>query len=46
MAKMLRCEMGTLPFTYLGVSLGFNLRSPKTWGLVVNKFKSKLAIWH
>ncbi|GKE00040.1 reverse transcriptase domain, reverse transcriptase zinc-binding domain protein, partial [Tanacetum coccineum] len=42
MAEMARW-MGEFPFTYLGLPIGENMRRVNAWGLVVEKFKNRLA---
>ncbi|GKE55918.1 reverse transcriptase domain, reverse transcriptase zinc-binding domain protein [Tanacetum coccineum] len=45
MARWLRCGIGKIPFTYLGLPIGENMRRVNAWGQVVEKFKNRLADW-
>ncbi|GKA09496.1 RNA-directed DNA polymerase, eukaryota [Tanacetum coccineum] len=39
------CLASTLPFTYLGVKVGANMKRVNSWGEVVKKVTSKLSTW-
>jgi hypothetical protein len=39
------CNVGMLPFRYLGVPVGERLSSVKAWEPIILKFKSRLARW-
>lgn len=41
----LGCKVGVIPFKYLGIPVGANLRRVKTWLPLVEMFKSKLSSW-
>nr|KAJ0197785.1 hypothetical protein LSAT_V11C700368170 [Lactuca sativa] len=43
--NILGCKAATLPFTYLGVPIGANMKLIKGWKPVIDKFKSKLSKW-
>lgn len=43
MADRLHCRVGWLPFQYLGLPIGANLRSKALWSLVIENFKKKLS---
>lgn len=44
-ASILKCEPASLPFIYLGLSVGANMRLEKNWSPVIEKFKNKLSVW-
>ncbi|GKV47185.1 hypothetical protein SLEP1_g54104 [Rubroshorea leprosula] len=44
-ASVLRCGVGAIPFVYLGMPVGGNPGTKKLWEPVVNKFRTKLAVW-
>ena len=44
-AALIRCQVGSFPFNYLGIPIGGNPRSVALWKPVVDKFRSKLSIW-
>ncbi|GKV27589.1 hypothetical protein SLEP1_g36748 [Rubroshorea leprosula] len=44
-AGMLHCRVGRPPFLYLGLPVDGKSGNKKFWELVVNKFRSKLAVW-
>ncbi|KAL7195827.1 hypothetical protein ACSBR1_035959 [Camellia fascicularis] len=44
-ASKLNCQCQKLPIKYLGLPLGANIKSRKSWQPVVDKVKSKLALW-
>ncbi|GJW25890.1 RNA-directed DNA polymerase, eukaryota [Tanacetum coccineum] len=45
MAAIFGCTTTTLPFTYLGVNVGANMKRISSWDVVVNKVTSKLSTW-
>ncbi|KAJ0668540.1 putative RNA-directed DNA polymerase [Helianthus annuus] len=45
MAKKLGCKEGKLPFGYLGLTIGANMKRAKLWKPVVDKFNKKLSAW-
>lgn len=45
MASPLGCEPSTLPFNYLGVLVGANMRIKKHWQPVIDRFQDKLSQW-
>nr|KAJ0217183.1 hypothetical protein LSAT_V11C300125490 [Lactuca sativa] len=44
-ARLLGCELSSLPFIYLGVSVGANMKLKKHWRPILNRFNSKLSEW-
>ncbi|XP_028113522.1 uncharacterized protein LOC114311595 [Camellia sinensis] len=44
-ASTLHCLSQKLPLKYLGLPLGANLRRKKAWQTMVDKVKSRLAMW-
>ncbi|KAH1122966.1 hypothetical protein J1N35_006126 [Gossypium stocksii] len=40
-----KCKIGVLPFTYLRIPLGADLRRVATWDVVVERFRKKLLDW-
>ncbi|XP_028089315.1 uncharacterized protein LOC114289749 [Camellia sinensis] len=45
LASSMHCVTQKLPIKYLGLPLGANPRRTKTWQNVVDKVKSRLALW-
>ncbi|KAF3654186.1 hypothetical protein FXO37_16616 [Capsicum annuum] len=45
LAGILGCNIGSLPTTYLGLSLGAAFGSTSIWDGVIEKFEKKLASW-
>nr|GEX20869.1 RNA-directed DNA polymerase, eukaryota, reverse transcriptase zinc-binding domain protein [Tanacetum cinerariifolium] len=45
MASMFGFIATNLPFTYLGVNVGANMKHVSSWNLVVNKVNAKLSTW-
>ncbi|GKU88310.1 hypothetical protein SLEP1_g2593 [Rubroshorea leprosula] len=45
LAGMLHCRVGRAPFLYLGLPVDGKYGNKKLWELVVNKFRTKLAVW-
>lgn len=44
-AVPLGCEPSSLPFTYLGVSVGANMKLKKHWKPIIDRFYAKLSPW-
>ena len=44
-ADQLGCQLIKLPFTYLGVPLGANMRKISSWQTVVDKIQDRLNCW-
>ncbi|GKV49313.1 hypothetical protein SLEP1_g56069 [Rubroshorea leprosula] len=44
-AGMLHCRVGRAHFLYLGLPVDGKSGNKKSWELVVNKFRTKLAVW-
>lgn len=42
-ATILNCKVGSLPFTYLGLSVCANPRRKRTWDSIVDKVKAILS---
>ncbi|XP_023773246.2 uncharacterized protein LOC111921907 [Lactuca sativa] len=45
LAKPLGCEPAKLPFTYLGVPIGANMKLLKNWKPVIEKLQARLSTW-
>ncbi|KAK9047824.1 hypothetical protein SSX86_033214, partial [Deinandra increscens subsp. villosa] len=45
LAAVLKCKIGKLPITYLGLPLGANMRLKKNWLPVSQKFETRLSAW-
>ncbi|GJS28095.1 putative RNA-directed DNA polymerase, eukaryota, reverse transcriptase zinc-binding domain protein [Tanacetum coccineum] len=45
MAHFMRCSVGEVPFTYLGLPVGVNMRRVSAWNEVIERFKSRLCEW-
>ncbi|XP_071728890.1 uncharacterized protein [Rutidosis leptorrhynchoides] len=45
LASWFGCKEGSFPFNYLGLPIGENLRSQKSWKPVYDKFKNRLSDW-
>ncbi|KAJ0856138.1 hypothetical protein HanRHA438_Chr14g0680971 [Helianthus annuus] len=45
MAKFLNCKEGSLPFEYLGIPIGSNMKRACNWNPVIDRFAKKLATW-
>ena len=45
MAQLTGWLAGSLPFTYLGLPIGKNMKLTDSWSLMVDKFKSKVSNW-
>lgn len=44
-ANILGCEVGVLPFKYLGGPVGANMNLKKHWKPIIDRFNSKLSSW-
>lgn len=44
-ALALGCQIGKIPFTYLGASIGKNITSKSFWDPLISHFKKRLAQW-
>ena len=42
LAKVLRCKVGAIPTTYLGLPLGVSYKSSKVWEGVEERFQKRL----
>nr|GEX76808.1 RNA-directed DNA polymerase, eukaryota [Tanacetum cinerariifolium] len=45
MAAMFVCSASKLPFSYLGVNVGANMKKVSSWDVVINKVTAKLSSW-
>ena len=45
LADELRCKVGCLPSTYLGMPLGVRFKSATVWGGVEERFRKRLGMW-
>ena len=45
LATKLGCKIGSLPYSYLGLSLGAPYKSMATWDGVEERFRKRLAKW-
>ncbi|GJX74023.1 RNA-directed DNA polymerase, eukaryota, reverse transcriptase zinc-binding domain protein [Tanacetum coccineum] len=45
MAACTGCEAGSLLFTYLGLSIGSNMRRIVNWQVLIDRFKARLSGW-
>jgi hypothetical protein len=45
LAHILRCRIGSLPMTYLGLPLGASFKSFSIWNGVIEKVERRLASW-
>ncbi|GKC07706.1 RNA-directed DNA polymerase, eukaryota, reverse transcriptase zinc-binding domain protein [Tanacetum coccineum] len=45
MSTLTGCLAGSLPFTYLGLPIGKNMKLTDSWCVMVDKFKSELSSW-
>ncbi|GJR72560.1 reverse transcriptase domain, reverse transcriptase zinc-binding domain protein [Tanacetum coccineum] len=45
MAHFMRCSVGEVPFTYLGLPVRVNMRRVSAWNEVIERFKSRLSEW-
>ncbi|KAM0043486.1 putative reverse transcriptase zinc-binding domain-containing protein [Helianthus debilis subsp. tardiflorus] len=44
-ARRVNCGAGSLPFTYLGIPIGVNMKRAKFWKPVLDRFLTKLSRW-
>lgn len=44
-AAHLKCQVGELPFKYLGVPIGANMKRIRIWKPVIDVFSKKLSAW-
>ena len=44
-AKNLLCKVGYLPFTYLGLPIGGNMKRIEAWDPIIKRIERKLATW-
>ncbi|XP_071718424.1 uncharacterized protein [Rutidosis leptorrhynchoides] len=44
-ANAFGCTPATIPFTYLGIPIGANMRRIENWNTIVNKVEKRLAKW-
>ncbi|XP_021975130.1 uncharacterized protein LOC110870243 [Helianthus annuus] len=44
-AALARCEVGSFPFSYLGIPVGVNMKRAAYWKPVIEKFSSVLSKW-
>lgn len=45
LADAIHCKHDSLPFTYLGMSLGANPKRISTWKPVITRFYNSLTLW-
>ncbi|GJT82781.1 RNA-directed DNA polymerase, eukaryota, reverse transcriptase zinc-binding domain protein [Tanacetum coccineum] len=45
MARVTRCSPGSLPFIYLGLTIGSNMNLVAHWQGMLDKFKNRLSTW-
>ena len=45
-ASVMRCRVGKLPTSYLGLPLGATFKSPRVWDAVEERFKKKISLWN
>ncbi|XP_071694652.1 uncharacterized protein [Rutidosis leptorrhynchoides] len=45
MAKLFGCKVGTIPFMYLGLPVGGNMKRAEYWKPVMDKFEKRLSDW-
>ncbi|XP_022030457.1 uncharacterized protein LOC110931368 [Helianthus annuus] len=45
MAKNIGCKKGDIPFTFLGLPIGENMKRVKPWRPIIDKFSKKLSRW-
>lgn len=44
-ANRMGCSPGKMPFTYLGIPIGTNMRRISSWNGIIDKFKKRLSLW-
>ncbi|GKG13691.1 hypothetical protein Tco_0350651, partial [Tanacetum coccineum] len=45
MASNVGCTAGNIPFNYLGLLIGSNMKSTASWKVLVDRFRSRLSTW-
>ncbi|XP_021985231.1 uncharacterized protein LOC110881199 [Helianthus annuus] len=45
MAGTLNCKIGSMPFNFLGLTIGANMKREKYWKIVLDEFNKKLSAW-
>ncbi|XP_071740916.1 uncharacterized protein [Rutidosis leptorrhynchoides] len=45
LASWFGCKEGTLPFTYLGLPIGANMKRQSNWSPIIEKFNKRLTDW-
>ncbi|XP_071728309.1 uncharacterized protein [Rutidosis leptorrhynchoides] len=45
LARYIGCQVGKLPFIYLGLPIGAKMNKVKDWQLVIDNFNSRLSSW-
>ncbi|XP_071726751.1 uncharacterized protein [Rutidosis leptorrhynchoides] len=45
MAKSFKCNVGSFPFTYLGIPVGGKMNKLESWASVISKFEKRLSDW-
>ncbi|GJX81477.1 RNA-directed DNA polymerase, eukaryota, reverse transcriptase zinc-binding domain protein [Tanacetum coccineum] len=45
MASNTGCTAGNIPFNYLGLPIGSNMKSTASWKVLVDRFRSRLSTW-
>ena len=43
--QLFRCEMGSLPFSYLGIPIHHRRSTNKEWKCIEDRFKKRLSCW-
>ncbi|GJY79976.1 RNA-directed DNA polymerase, eukaryota, reverse transcriptase zinc-binding domain protein [Tanacetum coccineum] len=45
MASNAGCIAGNIPFNYLGLPIGSNMKSISSWKILIDRFRSRLSTW-
>ncbi|GKA53823.1 putative RNA-directed DNA polymerase, eukaryota, reverse transcriptase zinc-binding domain protein [Tanacetum coccineum] len=45
LANLIGCLAGKMPFTYLGIPIGVNMKNVDSWKVIMEKFKKRLGNW-
>ncbi|GKE33037.1 RNA-directed DNA polymerase, eukaryota, reverse transcriptase zinc-binding domain protein [Tanacetum coccineum] len=45
MASNAGCIVGNIPFNYLGLLIGSNMKSIASWKMLIDRFRSRLSTW-
>ncbi|KAJ9536970.1 hypothetical protein OSB04_029703 [Centaurea solstitialis] len=45
LAGIIGCKAGTIPFRYLGLPIGADMRKKDSWKPLIEKFEQKLSMW-